>query len=236
MHHHIQNGGADAFSPTQVAGITAWYDFSDATTLFTDAGTTPVSADGNTVYQVNDKTANGYNLQQSTSGDRPVYKVNIQNGLSVIRAAATTEYLTRASTPDLTQPTSIFVVMVRASGSGYAIAVDGHSTLHWVGTNGTAFRIASQTESANMNEAATNNWSIYSALFNNTGSSLKINGGATKTGTTGTNKMTGIRIGAASNLAAWIGDIGEVIIYNAAVSAADRLLVESYLNAKWAVY
>lgn len=72
------------FSPADIGDCLLWYDFSDASTLFTDAGTTPVSSDGDLIYQANDKSGNGYNLAQITKANRPEYKINIQNGLSVV--------------------------------------------------------------------------------------------------------------------------------------------------------
>lgn len=45
----------------------------DPATLYTDAGTTLVSADGQAVQQVNDKSGNARNLSQATSTKRPLY-------------------------------------------------------------------------------------------------------------------------------------------------------------------
>lgn len=53
----------------------AWYDPSDINTLFKDvAGTTPVTADGDAVARVNDKSGNGHNLLQSSAALRPLYR------------------------------------------------------------------------------------------------------------------------------------------------------------------
>lgn len=52
----------------------AWYDPSDLSTLFQDAaGTIPVTADGDPVGLMLDKSGNGNHATQSTSARRPVY-------------------------------------------------------------------------------------------------------------------------------------------------------------------
>ena len=49
-----------------------WYDPSDFSTMFQDtAGTTPVTATGQSVARINDKSGRGNNATQSTSGQRP---------------------------------------------------------------------------------------------------------------------------------------------------------------------
>lgn len=49
------------------SNLAVWYDISDISTLFQDtAGTTPVTADGQTVKRINDKSGNGYNATYST--------------------------------------------------------------------------------------------------------------------------------------------------------------------------
>lgn len=72
-------GGATppAFSPTDIASLLWWYDPSDLSTLFQDsAGTTPVTADGDPVGRVLDKSGNGYHRIQPTSGSRLTYRTS----------------------------------------------------------------------------------------------------------------------------------------------------------------
>ena len=68
------------WTPIQLflAGVLgAWFDPSDLSTLFQDAaGTIPVTADGDPVGLMLDKSGNGYHASQSVSGSRPVYRTD----------------------------------------------------------------------------------------------------------------------------------------------------------------
>jgi len=70
-------GQRRGFSPASLfAGGTegAWYDPSDLTTLFQDsAGTTPVTATGQPVGKMLDKSGNGNHATQATLSKRPIY-------------------------------------------------------------------------------------------------------------------------------------------------------------------
>lgn len=62
----------------------AWYDPSDLTTLFQDdAGTTPVTAVGQTVGKILDKSGRGHHLTQPALGKRPQYQIDT-NGKSFL--------------------------------------------------------------------------------------------------------------------------------------------------------
>ena len=55
----------------------AWYDPSDISTMFQDrAGTTPVTADGQTVGKILDKSGRGNHAVAPTDASRPIYKTN----------------------------------------------------------------------------------------------------------------------------------------------------------------
>lgn len=68
---------ARAWSPADLVSLGAWYDPSDLTTMFQDAaGTTPVTAAGQPVGLILDKSGNGYHASQSTSTARPLFQVD----------------------------------------------------------------------------------------------------------------------------------------------------------------
>jgi len=71
-----QRKGSASAAPTIAQGWRAWWDAMDASTLFVDAGITPVSSDGQSVYRMTDKLGvitNSY-FEQATFAQRPLYK------------------------------------------------------------------------------------------------------------------------------------------------------------------
>lgn len=70
------SGGGGAFSPSSLSPD-LWIE-ADATTLFTDLGTTNVTTDGQTVEQWNDKSTSARNLTNvATPAARPTYKTDL---------------------------------------------------------------------------------------------------------------------------------------------------------------
>lgn len=80
---------ADLFS----RNIGVWYDATDISTLYQNSnGTNPVTAAGQSVAFIQDKSGNGYNAIQPTSGFRPIYTIAPKNGVrNVARGAASVD-------------------------------------------------------------------------------------------------------------------------------------------------
>lgn len=67
----------DPFTLFQSGGAGGWYDPSDLSTLFQDsAGTVPVTAAGQPVGRIADKSGNAKHLTQSSAASRPIYDVD----------------------------------------------------------------------------------------------------------------------------------------------------------------
>jgi len=81
-----------AFSPSDLAGLKAWYDASDTATI---------SVSGTAVTQWNDKSTSGFNLTQGTAGNRPTSGVSTQNGKNIITADGG-DWLTNATASNWT--------------------------------------------------------------------------------------------------------------------------------------
>lgn len=75
----LSSSSGGAFSPASLFAASeqgVWYDPSDLTTLFQDsAGTTPVTATGQTVGRMLDKSGRGNHATQATTASRPTYGV-----------------------------------------------------------------------------------------------------------------------------------------------------------------
>lgn len=222
--------------PTDLASLVAWYDFSDATTLFTDAGTTPVSSDGDLIYQANDKSGNNNHVVQATDTKRPAYKIGIQNSKSVSRYDGG-DWLQDTFT--LIQPETVFVVFNSASQGANEWIIDGKNTQGMeIRANAvpTAIHIyAGGVGTAGVSANITGAWMTAGCIFNTPTATIYVNGGAANTDTDlGTANGGGITIGAAANGSTPLtSDIAEVIVCNAALSVADLNSLGEYLADKW---
>jgi hypothetical protein len=80
IHRVIGASGAPAFDPASLftgGYVGGWYDPSDLSTLWQDsARTTPVTADGDPVWVIDDKSGTGNHLPAFGSSARPVYRTS----------------------------------------------------------------------------------------------------------------------------------------------------------------
>lgn len=130
-----QHGGpAQAFDPLSLfAGGDngAWYDPSDTSTLWQDAARmVPVSADGDPVGAIDDKSGNSNHLSQTNTAKRPVYRTiggvhwlefdGMDDGFAIVGTAASTPVPTADSCVVGFRPTA-------AEIAGYGYLVHAHS-------------------------------------------------------------------------------------------------------------
>jgi len=115
-----------------------WYDPSDLSTLFQDsAGTTPVTADGDPVGLMLDKSGNGFHATQVTAGNRPVYKTDgVTSWLQC--TAASSHFMTHtANAPETGEFLGVYafessasVVPFLAFGAGISTSYTGMAFRH----------------------------------------------------------------------------------------------------------
>jgi hypothetical protein len=218
--------------------ILLWWDFSDADTLYKDAGITKVSADGDFIYQINDKSGKGNNGSQVSSSYQPIYKTNIQNGKSVGRFD--NDYLS-FSNRLTTIRTAYFVFSDTENGvTGLKRFLLGDSsTYHWHRSQDANyskrpyFDAVYNYASPNLRNGAVyrNNISV-SPTADYPLSTIHLTT-VVATGDVAANSFQKDRRSANSN---WIGDLAELILYSTSHDDNTRTTIQNFLNQKWNLY
>jgi len=228
---------ASAFVPTDISGCRLWLDFSDADYLFTDAGTTKVSTDGDAIYQANDKSGSGNHVAQGTADSRPLYKTGT-NGINSkpIALFGGNDYLFRNEADWLSGDSagSIFVVFSAntAQGMSFLTSCDTVSVHNWFNTD--LYYVSGNPQYARIlvrdgapapdilqgdTEISTTTTYLFTAKSSGTAYSMRIN--ATDQSLTATS---------GANNGNWFGDV--TLRDNLAVGALIRNSIASYMNGK----
>ena len=219
-----------AFSPTSIAGCSLWLDGADPIAT----GTPP--ADGTSLSTWSDKSSSGYNAINVNNA--ATVRTNIQNSNSVIRFNSSRYSVTYPSFPFTGY--TFFVVMYLSTNSGsYQRIINGSFSDQYlfIGTNNGS--IATFNGNGTWNDINTNspsisnfqNWRIVVVTVGSSVLTPYVDGTAqnTKTGTTAA--FSNLYIGDVGQN--YIGDIGEIIVYNSVLSTTQRQTIESYLAQKW---
>lgn len=247
---NAHNFNPPAFDPLSISGCKSWHDWSDASTLYdATSGGSLVAADG-AVARLEDKTGNGWHLINSTSGQRPLRKTNIQNGLACGLFDGTDDRLRSSSnfTETGNAEFSVFVVAKKLTATkgtllgwgatfaslGAAGIYDDNTFIQWGYAGGNGFQMSS---------IGTSNFHVHSYLKSagaiNTTSTLRRD--LASVATTGHSTSTPNIFAAPLGMGMWCdytslfyhGYIGEMLIYDSKLSDTNRDLVESYLRTKW---
>lgn len=217
--------------------VHTWFDYSDATLLYTDSGlTTLVTADGDVLGGVRDKSGNAHNLTQGTTSKKPIYKVNIYNGLSTGRWDGTDDTMATSAFTELPQPNTIWIVIKSGVGNAFQSWCDGilinkrHVAGHPL-TSGNAGLFAGTGFGAADTDTAINVWC---GIFNTASSTLYKNGVSFATGNAGSHGLTGVTLGNSyDGSLATAKDICEYVLKTGVASAGELSAMQAYLKAKW---
>lgn len=237
-------GSAEETSlPLTIAGLFAWWDTSDLSTLFQDsAGATPVTATSDPVGRLADKSGNARHLIQSGVGTlKPTYQgsgggISSDGGdtlkVTGLAAAFTAQTVIAVFMPTATASFSrLFTQWTTTTDYneiGHYLPILRNSTNAEFGSYAsTALRsavsvtnnqkclfVSRHTGSALTNRANAVDGAEYTHSFSKT-----INGMAIFADDLGTSNFT--------------GRLYELLVFNTAISSGDRAALEAYLNAKW---
>jgi len=231
---------AGGFTPEDVAGLEAWIDASDATT---------VTLSGSTVTAVTDKAGNSHSFTPS-GGTGPTLTAASQNSLDVFTFADSSKKLVTATTIPVGSASTTFVVASRDANSsnGYGRILSGSDTgdgyspaiLSGYAVTGSNddFEYYGGGSGPNLSAGVNNTSGPKLITISHTdggtinlyyGGTLADTSSSAKTfGTDGWNEISGGSISEGATFT-----FCELIVYDSALSSADRESVESYLNTKW---
>lgn len=251
------------------ASLQLWLDASDASTLYDSTSGGALVAADEAVARWEDKSGNARHATQSTSGNRPLRKTNVQSGKDVLRFDGSNDFLQSTDFLDLTagQAMTIIAAIKRsATDAPHAIVskyaksnasdsttadgwafnfTDTNKTQFFGGTNegvATSIRVTDGTVSASaftVLSAKVSAGAISGATLYRNSSTIP-SSATSSSAETMENTSFSVLVGAlmySLNIPVWYldGDIAEILIYNSALSDADRSAVEAYLMSKWGI-
>ena len=228
-----------------------WIDFADSSTVTTVSGN---------ISQVNDKSTSGYDFTQSTPGSRPAYVAGL-NGRNVARFDGTDDLLTLGSSDLARNVTGATVYVVRkvdtingTAQSMFSVSTP-NSTLNRLylavaATTGNITAGGRTLDADSFNGAGVGiptsilNTQIQTTVYDYTNTdafqylnknSISSNTSYQSATTTSNTASANSQIGSTgSGVSQYFdGDIGEVLVFHSAHTAAERDFIWSYLGAKW---
>ena len=238
-------------APTEFTGLQLWLDASDASTLFNaTTGGSLVAADG-TVKRWADKSGNNRHATEATNG--PTRKASQINNLDALQFNGTSNFLQGSSSPASGNTRTVFIVGKSNLATGSELFQIG--LYRATGFCGFLLRqLAVGNDWYVSGDVSTNNCYVASRQLTITSpflacvrqsstTSLQYFHNRTSYNVVGSlgsfQANPGYFIGKArseiEDLTFWGGSVGEVIVYDYALSDTDRAAVEAYLIAKWGI-
>lgn len=216
--------------PNEIVGLKQW--------LIADTAASFTFSTGAVVSQWNDESGQSNHVSQATVGKQPTRVAAALNGKAVVRFDGVNDLLACTYGATLTQPTTVMLV-AKSAVNEEAYLFDGStsSNRHAVFFAPTTFRWSYYAgTTVNSSTGSDTSFHVIAAIFNGTGSTLRIDGVEVSSSTPGTGTMAGITLG--SNQAETLpleGDIAEVVVWNTALSLRDMKQMEAYLANRYAL-
>ena len=222
------------FSPADISGLQAWYDFSDISTITKD-GSNRVSA-------VADKSGNDFTLSQATADDQPLWESEEKNGLDAIDFNGD-KYMQTGAWTAISQPNTIVGVVLFPVNDGANRKMfngigGGTRAQFYKDSVADTFAMYAGATISGVKTGIANTWKEFYTLWNTTASIGEIGGESViSSGNVGSQLLTGLTVSAHHDGSEEYGDnkVGEIIIYNKNVSGTEKTALMEYLTDKWGV-
>jgi hypothetical protein len=227
-------------------------DASQQNTLFTDAGTTPVTTSGQSVYQWNDLSGNNRHAIQATSGNRPTWTppASGQNGLGAMSFNGSSQWLDIAGFPSLATGYTFYGVLKQASADGLLFCTANAGTFYsiagiWSGPTTSSLDITqwgngikqTVTTGAVVGFLITYDGSHTTGNFLIRTSSNSSNTSGTMTQNAGTPAAGAARVGRGTNTQPYYfnSQIYELVVLPRQSTATEDAAWKTYSAAKWGI-
>ena len=230
------------FKPTDISGLQLWLSADNV-----DGSNNSTLSDGNAVATWTDLSGNGRNATQATGANRPLFKTGIVNGKPVVRFDGTNDLLSSSWVAAKLSAGTIILVFSSTDTVGSMLTQDPSGwnnldTLIGIGTQNvvvaTNGRLAFEThgpvtdeKNGTQSSTAVNDGAFYIgvALISGTTYNIFLNGtlntsesGKSQSGLFGANGSQSVIIGGRPTANFFLGDIAEIIVYNRALTTAER--------------
>jgi hypothetical protein len=212
--------------------------------VWEDTGSTDAAENGDPIERWSDQSGNGHHgFGDGSDGGRPQYLTGEQNGLPVVRSYWTGSATRFPRAPDhadlelVGDITVVMVVKVISNASPLRLVEKGAGPLHYY-LDGTgkpvADRSAVEVGVAGTTSLGTSAYRVATLHISGTAVTHYLDGAANGTDTltsAGTANSQSISLG----LHTGETRVGEMLIYNVALSAGDTDAAEDYLGTRWGI-
>jgi len=228
------NATGSAWSPADLTSLVAWYDPSDLTTLFQDsAGTTPVTAAGQPVGLILDKSGNGRHASQATSTARPLLE---DDGGKMCLKFEVDDYLV-CNSITLPQPYTVFAgahVLATSSCIHYSPGAAG-SICQIIAPFGNAIDMYAGNHLLGGPAIGFDNPVVLALVYDGASAYNRKNGVLNASGNVGSGGIIGSLMVGSDNSALLNGKIYQFVIGAATYDAATVLAAETWVADKTGV-
>ena len=219
-----------SFIPTDISDLALWLDASDSSTI---------TFNGSDASAWADKSGNGKNCVQGTPSRQPTYNATGMNSKGTLIFDGSNTTMENAGL-SVTQPNTIIIVAsqdVQGSNKKMFDAINASPQLIESGSVSDDIQMYAGSNVSSIASIVTiGDPFVCSAVFNGGSSYLYFNGAYANLGNVGANNLTNYIVGADHSIADfWNGKISEILVFDKALSDAERRRVEDYAITKWGI-